>query len=155
MLPDVGSLLSIQNFNSLELKDAEKIKPYTNNVLYDNYAKNNKHKQSFGFVEYFGEPLSVVHKIEYHKKNTTAFRQATNRTLLLVVVANKEDTLSTLNSTMELSNPKYDDVAFTTIGRLKQYPFNKAIFKFTSYGTAYFAEDFKSLIPDQSILQNK
>ena len=150
LLPDTSAVL--QRFNELEFKDVDKLLKFTNGVSYDYYAKSDVYHKSFIFLEYFGDPMSVIHKIEFHKKNTLAFRQTMHRPLNLVIVANKEDNLVALNEVCELSNPKYDSVMFTTINRLKLYPLEQALFKFTSYGTATFSNKFNTLVPDNTIL---
>lgn len=154
LLPNVGNILCGYNCKDIELKEIDKLTKYTNNVKYDYYAKSDKYQKSFIFLEYFGDPISVLHKITYHKKNTVSFKQAMNRELYLVIIANKEENLISLNNTCELSNPQYDNVLCTTVNRLKMYPFNKAIFKFTSYGAAIFNEDMSEMIPDPTILPN-
>ena len=72
--------------------------------------------------------------------------------LNLVIIANKEENLLALNDVCELSNPKYDAIMFTTVNRLKQLPLEQALFKFTSYGTATFKDNFRTLVPDNTIV---
>jgi hypothetical protein len=74
------------------------------------------------------------------------------RELNLVIVATREENLIALNEVCELSNPKYDNVMITTIKRINELPLHEAFFKFTSYGTAHYSEDFQNLIPNNSIL---
>lgn len=151
LLPDVPSVLAKFNNVDLEFKGIDKLIKFTNGVEYDYYAKSDVYQKSFIFLEYFGDPMSVIHKIEFHKKNTLAFRQAMHRELNLVVIANKEENLIALNEVCELSNPKYDSIMFTTVNRLKQLPLEQALFKFTTYGTATFKDNFKTLVPDNTI----
>jgi hypothetical protein len=150
-LPDVESVLAKFSEKDLSFKNVEKLKPFTNDVEYDYYAKSDVYHKSFIFLEYFGDPMSVIHKLEFHKKNTLAFRQQMHRELNLVIIANKEENLVALNNVCDLSNPKYDAVMFTTVSRLRDYPLEKALFKFTSYGTATFADNFRTLVPDATI----
>ena len=106
--PTLCTLNGNRNINSWLIK-------FTNGVEYDYYAKSDVYQKSFIFLEYFGDPMSVIHKIEFHKKNTLAFRQTVHRELNLVVIANKEENLIALNEVCELSNPKYDSIMFTTL----------------------------------------
>ena len=150
LLPDTMSVL--QRYEELEFKDVDKLLKFTNGVSYDYYAKSDIYHKSFIFLEYFGDPMSVIHKMEFHKKNTLAFRQAMHRPLNLVIIANKEENLVMLNEVCDLSNPKYDSVMFTTVNRLKRYPLEQALFKFTSYGTATFNNKFNNMVPDNTVI---
>ena len=152
-LPKTFTALKTNYGNLLDFKHVDKLLKFTNNVKYDLYAKSDTFQKSFIFLEYFGEPMSVIHKMEYHRKNTSAFRQTMKRELNLVVLATKEENLSALNDVCDLSNPKYDNIMFTTIKRIAELPLPEALFKFTSYGTAHFSDDFQTLIPDNSILK--
>ena len=151
LLPDVASVLAKFNNVDLEFKDVSKLTKFTNGVEYDYYAKSDVYHKSFIFLEYFGDPMSVIYKLEFHKKNTLAFRQQMHRELNLVIIANKEENLVALNEICDLSNPKYDAIMYTTVNRLKQLPLEQALFQFTSYGTATFKDNFKTLVPDNTI----
>jgi hypothetical protein len=151
-LPKTFTALKTNHGNVLDFKHVDKLLKFTNNVRYDLYAKSDHFQKSFIFLEYFGDPMSVIYKMEYHRKNTSAFRQTMKRELHLVIVATKEENLIALNEVCDLSNPKYDNVMFTTVKRINELPLQKAFFKFTSYGTAHYSDDFQTLIPDSSIL---
>lgn len=151
-LPKTFTALKTNHGNLLDFKHVDKLLKFTNNVKYDLYAKSDQFQKSFIFLEYFGDPMSVIYKMEYHRKNTSAFRQTMKRELHLVVVATKEENLIALNEVCDLSNPKYDNIMFTTVKRINELPLQQAFFKFTSYGTAHYSDDFQTLIPDSSIL---
>ena len=152
LLPKTDEVLAKFSGVDLDFKNVQKLKPYTNDVEYDYYAKSDIYHKSFIFLEYFGDPMSVIHKLEFHKKNTLVFRQQMHRELNLVIIANKEENLIALNNAFDLSNPKYDAIMFTTVSRLRDYPLETALFKFTSYGTATFKDKFRTLVPDNTIV---
>ena len=151
-LPNVMSILSDRHSDTLEFKEVDKLMKFTNNTKYNYYAKSDVFHKSFIFLECFGDPMSVIYKLEHHKKNTLAFRQTMHRELNLVIVANKEDSLVALNNVCELSNPKYSAIMCTTVKRLKELPLEQALFQFTSYGTATFKDKFRTLVPDNTIV---
>ncbi len=151
-LPNVYNVLSACHGNVLELKEIDKLLKFTNNIEYNYYAKSDVFHKSFIFLECFGDPMSVIYKLEHHKKNTLAFRQTMHRELNLVIIANKEDSLVAINNVCELSNPKYSAIMCTTVKRLKELPLEQALFQFTSYGTATFSNKFRDLVPDNTII---
>lgn len=154
LLPSTENIIR-SNHPDLEVKDVVRLSKYTNGVEYSCYAKSQMSQKLFVFLECFGDPMSIIKKVEWHKKNTGEFTRATGKQLNLVIVGNKEQSIDSLNEICVLSNPKFDNVYCTTVNRLSSLPFHKAIYKITTYGTATFDETLNTLIPETYVRNAK
>lgn len=152
MLPNIKRSLTSYGCRNLEISDSPSLFKYTSNIEYDTYASSTQYQKSFVFINYFGEPMSAINKIMYHKQNTKLFKETFGRDLILVVVANKEDSIIALHNAFDFSMPQFNTVMFTTIKRLNLLPFNQALFKFDTYGTAVYSDDLSSFVPTNTIL---
>lgn len=148
LLPDVENILHTYH-PSLEIKDLDKLsRKYLNGLHYTCYAKEPKSQRLLLFLESFGDPMSAMHKIQWHQRISSLFLQATGRQMDLVIVANKEESISDMDEVCGFSTALYDNVYCTTVSRLQSLPLNEAIYKITHYGTAHFDSNMRNLIPN-------
>lgn len=127
----------------------EKIKNYFNGVEYEFYCRkiNEDNKivvengkiQEYIIDNYINSPFSVLKKIAFLNYTNSFFRDKFKRDLAYIVVAESEQQIYDALKTLDLLS--IDNVYFTTIERMKNRPFYKAIFQFDFIGNIHVFEN--------------
>lgn len=134
--------------DSLEIRDVKKFSlMYLQNDKYAAYAKDQHSGKLFLFLDCRSDPLSAIHKIQWHKQISQDLISRGGKQIELVAVANDLQTFNTINQVCMLETSAYDHVLCTTMDRLRTLPLHKALFKVRSYGTAVFNSKFDEMIP--------
>lgn len=95
--------------------------------------------QEFLLDDYTYQPLSVINRIQHHKRNSNTFHLKFKRQIPYIVIAKDEDSLyQDLKLADTLTN---EEVFFTTPKRLKELPFHEALFQFDLNGNIYHFKD--------------
>lgn len=134
----------MQDKHNFIVRDADKISSFMEDkydfIAYRTDSKNNLvvengRVQEFLFDDATFSPLSLMHKVDFHKRNSATFRRNMNRGISSVfIVDNEEQIESDLNLASLLGA---EQVYFTTVRRLKKYSFHKALFSFDSLGNRF------------------
>lgn len=96
--------------------------------------------QEFLFDDYLYEPMSVLNKIQFHRKHSSLFEVYYKRPIdYIVLVQNLEIIYRDLSVTNSLDIP---GVFFTTADRLVNLPLNEALVQFDSMGAYYHFSDY-------------
>lgn len=95
--------------------------------------------QEFLLDDYTYQPLSVINRIQHHKRNSNTFHLKFKRQIPYIVIAKDEDSLyQDLKLADTLTN---EEVFFTTPKRLKELSFHEALFQFDLNGNIYHFKD--------------
>ncbi len=101
-------------------------------------VKNNK-VQEFLYDDYIYQPLSVLNKIQFHKKHSSLFNAKHKREIDYIVLVQD---LSIIKNDLEIINLlEAEGVYYTTPQRLVQLPFARAIVQFDNEGNVYHFKD--------------
>lgn len=105
----------------------------------DNLLIENGRLQEFLFDNAMNNPLSIHHKIAYHKRNSAAFYRSMNRNISVIFIVESEDIIK---SQLQLTNLMgTDNVYYTTIKRLERLSFSESLFQFDRAGKRYHFQD--------------
>lgn len=91
--------------------------------------------QEFVLDDYTTQPLSVLHKITYHKRNSNSYRLKMQREIPYIVVASDEQTLYKDLLVTDIKN--LENIFFTTVERLERRDFHSALFQIDMQGNLY------------------
>ena len=134
--------------NTLEIRDVKKFSAmYFQNDKYAAYAKEPHSGKLLLFLDCRSDPLSAIHKIQWHKQISQDLINRGGKQIELVAVANNLQTFNIINQVCMLEAAAYDHVLCTTMDRLRTLPLHKALFKVRSYGTAVFNSKFDEMMP--------
>lgn len=128
-----------------------KLKSILNNTEYSFYIRkmdeaNNVLIEDGKIQEYLldyyqSNNMSVINKIDYLSKNSSAFKYQFHRDINYIVVC--EDLMQMYNELKLFEMDCVEGVFFTTIERLENYPFNRALCQFNTFGQMYSFKDMK------------
>lgn len=129
--------------------DGEKLRKSLHDKTYCNYIRkinsNNTiciedgRIQEYLMDNYCYEPMSVITKIAYHKRNSSMFKINYGRDISYIIILDDiEKTIKDLSLLELLDTP---NIYFTTIERLKNFDFYEAIFTVDVFGNLYHFKD--------------
>lgn len=134
----------MQDKHEFIVRDADKISSFMEDtydfIAYRTDSKNNLvvdngRVQEFLFDDATFSPLSLMHKIDFHKRNSATFRRNMNRGISSVFIVDSEEQIE---SDLKLAGLLgAEQVFFTTIERLKNLKFREALFSFDSLGNRF------------------
>lgn len=101
--------------------------------------KENGRLQEFILDDYTYRPLSVIHRIQYHQRNSNVFNLKYKRNIPYIVIAKDEKSL--LEDLKIADALTAEQVYFTTPKRLKERLFHEALFQFGIQGEIYHFAD--------------
>lgn len=135
----------LQQYHDFRIAPGEKLKPFLSDTTYEFYMRRLTEdggiRSMFGRIQeflvddYTTQPLSVLHKLSFHKRNANSFRLRNNRGIAYLVIARDERELFRdlhITSISDLEN-----VFFTTIHRLEKRQFHDALFQLDGQGNVY------------------
>lgn len=135
----------LQQYHDFSIAPGERLKPLLHNTIYEFYIRRLNEdggiRSLFGRVQeflvddYTTQPLSVLHKLTYHKRNANSFRLKMGRTIPYIVVGSSEFELYKDLKVSDIS--QLENVFFTTIERLEKKNFHEALFQMDEQGNLY------------------
>ena len=137
--------------HNFSIASGDKLRKLLNNTEYSFYIRKvdventvvieDGKIQEYLLDYYQSNNMSVINKIDYLPKNSSAFKYQYRRDINYIVVC--ED-LNQLYNELKLFDLNYQEgVYFTTINRLEKYSFNRALCQFNSFGQMYSFKDMK------------
>lgn len=134
----------MQEKHNFIVRDADKLSAFMEDsydfIAYktdenNNLVVENNRVQEFLFDDASFGPLSLMHKVDFHKRNSATFRRNMNRGISSVFIVKDEEQIE---KHLKLANLLgAEQVFFTTINRLEKYEFNEALFSFDSLGNRF------------------
>ena len=135
----------LQQYHEFSVAPGERLKPLLHDTSYEYYMRSLNEdggiRSLFGRVQeflvddYTTQPLSVLHKLTYHKRNANSFRLKMGRSIPYIIVGRTEwEIFHDLHIT---SISELENVFFTTIERLEKKPFHEALFQMDGQGNLY------------------
>lgn len=134
----------MQDKHGFIIRDADKLSKFiedkydfigyktdTNNRL---VVENNR-IQEFLIDDATFSPLSLMHKIDYHKRNSASYKRSMNRSISSIFIVDDEEQIEKHLRLADLLAT--DQVFYTTYERLEKYPLRKALFVFDSQGNRF------------------
>lgn len=100
-----------------------------------NILTENGRMQEYIFDDATHNPLSMLHKIDYHKRSSAQFRRTFGRGMSFIFIVRDEDEIQNILKISEMTGR--ENIFYTTIERLKNRSFNEAIFNFDSLDNRY------------------
>lgn len=105
----------------------------------NNLVVKNGRVQEFLIDDATFSPFSLMHKVDYHKRNSAAFRRNMNRGISSIFIVDDEEQIQCdLNLADLLAT---EQVYYTTMERLESRPFHEALFAFDSLGNRFHFSD--------------
>lgn len=137
--------------HKFSIASGDKLKKILNNTEYSFYIRKVDEEntvviedgkiQEYLLDYYQSNNMSVINKIDYLPKNSSAFKYQYRRDINYIVVC---ENLNQFYNELKLFDLNYEEgVYFTTIERLEKYPFNRALCQFNSFGQIYSFKDMK------------
>lgn len=138
-------LRMFQQYHEFRVAPGERLKPLLHDTSYEYYMRSLNEDGSirslFGRVQeflvddYTTQPLSVLHKLTYHKRNSNSFRLKMGRGIPYIIVGRSEWEIFHDLHVANIS--ELENVFFTTIERLEKKPFHQALFQMDGQGNLY------------------
>lgn len=135
----------LYQYHDFGIAPAERLRNMLHDTTYEYYIRrlnaDGEIRSLFGRVQefliddYSSQPLSVLHKISYHKRNSNSYRLKMQREIRYIVVVSDEQTLYKDLLVTDIKNP--DNVFFTTVTRLEKRDFHDALFQVDQQGNLY------------------
>lgn len=127
------------------VQDAQRLRPFLSNTEYTFYQYKmseegtllieNGKLQEFLLDDATGAPFSMMQKIAFHKRNSSAFYRDMNRHISTIFLLDNEQQI---RSHLQMANLMgTDDVYYTTLERLERLSFPEALFQFDRAGQKY------------------
>ena len=139
------SLRLLQQYHEFSIAPGERLKPLLHDTSYEYYMRRLNEDggirtlfgkvQEFLVDDYSAQPLSVLHKLTYHKRNANSFRLKMGRTIPYIVIANTEREIYHDLHVTDITH--LENIFFTTIERLEKLAFHEALFQMDSQGNVY------------------
>lgn len=135
---------TMQDRHGFIVRDADKISSFMEDkydfIAYkvdesNNLIVENERIQEFLFDDATFSPFSIMHKVDFHKRNSAAFRRNMNRGISSVFIVDSEEQIEKDLKLAEMMG--VDQIFYTTMKRLEEYPFHKALFAFDSMGNRF------------------
>lgn len=134
----------MQNKHNFIVRDADKLSTFLPDT-YDfiaykedkdnNLVVENGRIQEFLIEDATFSPLGMMHKVDFHKRNSASFRRTMKRGISTIfIVDDEEETEKNLKLASLMST---DDVFYTTMERLEKYELHKALFAFDALGNRF------------------
>ena len=134
----------MQNKHNFIVRDADKLSTFLQDT-YDfiaykedkdnNLVVENGRIQEFLIEDATFSPLGMMHKVDFHKRNSASFRRTMKRGISTIfIVDDEEETEKNLKLANLMST---DDVFYTTMERLEKYELHKALFAFDALGNRF------------------
>lgn len=145
MQNETDKIFNIMANHGFSIALGENLKNIFNNIEYDFYCRkidednhivieNNK-IQEYIVDSYKYAPFSVLKKIAFLSLSNVYFREKLNRELSYIIIGETEESLYRDLKVMDLL--VVDNVYYTTLNRLKNKPFCKALFQFDFLGNVH------------------
>lgn len=143
-------LTSLREKHEFQVDFAHPLKHALNNEDYEFYIRKvnpdtkrivveNGRLQEYVLDDYTVRPLSIVHRIQFHMKNASAFQLKFKRRIAYIVVAPDEKRLF---QDLQIANCIVaEQIFYTTPERLAKLPFHEALFQFDIEGGLYHFAD--------------
>lgn len=135
----------LQQYHGFSIAPGERLNGMLHNTTYEYYVRRLNEDggirslfgriQEFLIDDYTTQPLSVLHKITYHKRNANSYRIKMNRTIPYIVVAKDEQVLYKDLLVTDIKN--LENIFFTTVDRLEKKDFHNALFQIDPQGNIY------------------
>lgn len=157
IIPTMQSMNGAQNMflrlmndrHGFTVRDATRLRQFLSDTEYsflayktdksDNVIIEHNRLQEFLFDDATGSPFSMMHKISYQKRNSSAFMRSMGRHISTVFIVEDEETIQHYLELSKLLGA--DDVFYTTMKRLESKPFSEALFQFDRTGSRYHFEN--------------
>lgn len=104
-----------------------------------NLLSENGRIQEYLLDDATGCPFSMISKIAYHKRNSSAFFRENNRHISTIFIVDSEEEVKRHLKLSSLMGT--DEIYFTTFNRLTKKDFSKALFQFDRSGAMYHFAD--------------
>lgn len=105
----------------------------------NNLVVEHNRVQEFLIEDASFSPLSLMHKVDYHKRNSAAFRRSMNRGISSIFLVDDEEEIRKHLKLAGLLGT--EQVFYTTLERLETAPFEEALFAFDSMGNRFHFAD--------------
>lgn len=135
----------LQQYHGFRIAPGEKLSKMLHDTTYEYYIRRLNEdgdiRSNFGRIQeyilddYTTQPLSVLHKIVYHKRNANSYRLNMERTIPYIVVGKDEKTLYKDLHVTDIKN--LENIFFTTVERLEKKTFHEALFIIDPQGNLY------------------
>lgn len=135
----------LKQYHGFSIAPGEKLNGMLHNTTYEYYVRRLNEDggirslfgriQEFLIDDYTTQPLSVLHKITYHKRNANSYRIKMNRTIPYIVVAKDEQVLYKDLLVTDIKN--LENIFFTTVERLEKKDLHDALFQIDPQGNIY------------------
>lgn len=135
----------LQQYHEFSIAPGERLKPLLHDTSYEYYMRSLNEdggiRSLFGRVQeflvddYTTQPLSVLHKLTYHKRNANSFRLKMGRSIPYIIVGRSEWEIYHDLHVTDISG--LENIFFTTIERLEKKTFHEALFQMDSQGNLY------------------
>lgn len=135
----------LQQYHGFSIAPGERLSKMLHDTTYEYYVRRLNEDgairslfgrvQEFLIDDYTTQPLSVLHKITFHKRNANSYRLKMNRNIPYIIVAKDEQMLYKDLLVTDIKN--LENIFFTTIERLEKKDFHDAIFQIDTQGNIY------------------
>jgi hypothetical protein len=135
----------LQQYHEFSIAPGERLKPLLHDTSYEYYMRSLNEdggiRSIFGRVQeflvddYTTQPLSVLHKLTYHKRNANSFRLKMGRSIPYIIVGRSEWEIYHDLHVTDIS--ELENIFFTTIERLEKKTFHEALFQMDGQGNLY------------------
>lgn len=135
---------TMQDKHGFIVRDADKLSSFMEDrydfIAYKTDASNtlvveNNRVQEFLIDDATFSPLTLMHKVDFHKRNSAAFRRNMSRGISSVFIV---DSAEQIEKHLKLAGLlATEQVFYTTYARIERYPFNQALFGFDSLGNRF------------------
>lgn len=135
----------LQQYHEFSIAPGERLKPLLHDTTYEFYVRRLNEDggirslfgriQEFLVDDYTTQPLSVLHKLTYHKRNAHSFKLKMDRTIPYIVVGSSEYELFEDLKVSDIT--QLENIFFTTIERLEKKNFHEALFQMDEQGNIY------------------
>lgn len=137
-------IATMQEKHGFTVRDADKLSAFMEDsydfIAYktdhnDNLTIEHDRIQEFLFEDATFSPFSVMHKVDFHKRNSATFRRNMNRGISSVFIVDDEDGIEKDLKLARLLGA--DQIFYTTMERLEKKPFHEALFAFDALGNRF------------------
>lgn len=132
---NIAVLLKKKNFKLYSTSGLENITYHK----FKYYIKSETTYKEYFVDSFLDEPLSVYNKITYFPKIEMYFKNKFNRDIGYIIVVSSEEQALRMLKLLEIN--QIQNIYFTTIEKLKNNSFGKALFQLSLHGDCYFFND--------------
>lgn len=139
------TLRLLQQYHEFSIAPGERLKPLLSDTSYEYYMRRLNEDggirtifgrvQEFLVDDYTSQPLSVLNKLTYHKRNANSFRLKMGRSIPYIVVGATEREIYHDLHVTDITG--LENIFFTTIERLEKKHFHEALFQMDGQGNVY------------------